>query len=207
MGERRGRWTLISKFRRKGSDRSGWLCQCECGTVRFVSGCSLGRTSRSCGCLARESTSARSKKHGHSVGGALTRVYSLWRSIKQRCYDKRQWSYRHYGARGIGLCDRWLDFNQFAADIGEPPLGLSFDRINNDGNYEPGNVRWVTAKVQANNTRRTVRAEWKGQLRPVSEIAEMEGVSHKILCNRLHRGWTIERAVSQAPKVSTRVYA
>jgi hypothetical protein len=88
------------------------------------------------------------KNHGHSSGGKLSRTYVSWHNMKQRCRDPGDTSYHRYGGRGITFCERWLDFNNFLHDMGERPLGRTLDRIDVDGNYEPGNCKWSTPKEQ-----------------------------------------------------------
>ena len=91
------------------------------------------------------------KRRGHSSGGKLSRTYVSWHNMKQRCRDPGDTSYSRYGERGITFCERWLDFNNFIADMGERPDGLTLDRIDNDSDYNQTNCRWVTRKEQANN--------------------------------------------------------
>lgn len=101
---------------------------------------------------------AGSFKHGHAVNGRLTHEYNCWAMMKQRCLNPKATAYRHYGARGIGVCDRWRAFAAFIADVGSAPSPRhSLDRINNDGDYEPGNVRWATKSEQAKNQRPGLR--------------------------------------------------
>lgn len=91
------------------------------------------------------------KTHGMS----LTSMYRIWQGMKQRCFETTSVSYKHYGGRGITICDHWMKFENFLEDMGERPPGLSIDRINNNGNYEPGNCRWATQSQQMRNTRRS----------------------------------------------------
>jgi hypothetical protein len=114
--------------------------------------------------LRRARRIVNSGGHGHASGGSDSRTYRIWAGMKQRCLNPKTTHYGYYGGRGIKVCERWMDYRNFLADMGEAPEGLSLDRINPDGNYEPGNCRWATDKVQANNKSRNA-----GQL--VMELA------------------------------------
>lgn len=129
-----------------------WWFLCDCGTECEKSGISVryGDTV-SCGCFHRQQINSLGKvTHGRSK----TSLYKAWNSMNQRCHNPNVDEYKYYGARGISVCDRWrFSFTAFLADMGERPKGLSIDRINNDGNYEPGNCRWATIHQQAMNKR------------------------------------------------------
>lgn len=157
VGERFGRLTVIALARRTDKD-SIWLCKCDCGTFKKVRRGDLRKgNARSCGCFRRE----RMTRHG--LGGKANGrrrhpLYRTWANIVQRCTNPTSKDYPYYGGRGIRIAPQWrANFAQFLRDVGEKPdPDLSIDRINNDGNYEPGNVRWATKSEQRLNQRGVV---------------------------------------------------
>ncbi len=156
-GMRFGRLTLLSDIGRSDDGSVLWRCRCDCGTEKVVKAYRLrnGNT-RSCGCLQAESRTISNTKHGHSVSNETrSTTYNSWASMLNRCRNKNYHRYKDYGGRGISVCDRWNKFDAFLSDMGERPLGTTLDRLNNDGNYEPGNCRWATQHEQQNNRRNT----------------------------------------------------
>lgn len=155
-GKKFGRLTVISFHEMMSTGHSRWLCRCECGNKKIVQYANLKSGSvQSCRCLNRESV--RKSNSTHKMKG--TSVYYAWNSMKQRCLNSSCRNYPLYGARGIFVCERWLEsFENFYADMGDKTSPKhSLDRINNDGNYEPGNCRWATAKEQSNNKRNNLK--------------------------------------------------
>lgn len=134
-------------------------------------------------------------KGNYKHGGKGTRLYGIWKKMRDRCYSPNNPKYYRYGGRGIVICDEWSDFavfREWALSNGYSDE-LSIDRIDNDGNYEPTNCRWATAKEQANNRGQRVDAQivtWNGETRSIKEWAAILGIKHKTLVERYRRGWT-----------------
>ena len=160
VGQRLGRWFVLAEAERSADGHRRWLCRCGCGTERIVDGRSLRRgATRSCGCLLREvaASEMRAKMlvHGHAATADRSPTYRSWRSMIGRCTRPTDVSFKYYGARGIEVCERWrASFVNFLADMGERPTGLTLDRVDVEGNYEPGNCRWATRSEQERNKRK-----------------------------------------------------
>lgn len=140
-------------------------------------------------------------KHGHTpTEGKCTRTYKSWSGMKERCFRRANPKFKFYGGRGITVCDRWLDFRNFLADMGQCPPGLTLDRFpNNNGNYEPGNCRWATVIEQQNNRRSNHLITAFDETLTLSQWVTKTGFNHKTILTRLGLGWTPEKALSLPP--------
>lgn len=149
-GDRVGRLVVLEAVGKSKNGSFIWKCRCDCGKYKEVISSSLNsKLTRSCGCLYDEIKGKQSITHGMID----SREYNTWSSMKQRCYYTRHQYYDRYGGRGIVVCDRWLEsFENFYEDMGKCPKGMTLDRINNDGNYEPSNCKWSTQTEQSRNT-------------------------------------------------------
>jgi hypothetical protein len=159
-GHRYGRLTVVERAGRNAGNYILWRCRCDCGgeTLATSNPLRMGGIA-SCGCLYAE-TRMGALRHGQARGGRggvnRTPAYRSWRAMLDRCYQPTVAGYQYYGGSGITVCDRWREFANFLADMGARPDGMSLDRIDPFGNYEPGNCRWATAHEQSMNT----RAQW-----------------------------------------------
>ena len=175
--------------------RRAYKCVCECGETLEVRGYSLrtGNTS-SCGCVRRDKTVARNVVHGMSK----TPEYQAWLMTRQRCENPNQKDFKHYGGRGIYMCERWKVFENFLEDMGRRPKGLTLERLDNDGPYTPGNCVWASRKAQASNTRRNRVVVRGGDAKTLSQWAEDLGMPRRTVNARVTKlGYSEERALTQ----------
>ena len=206
-GKKFGRLLVIAKTDKR--DVTGgvmWECLCNCGKTTFVTSYSLtSGHCRSCGCYKIDYNREQGRKFFTKHGMKYTRLYDTWCGMKQRCCDKNSKSYKRYGARGIQVCDEWLNdfmcFYKWAMENGYQD-NLTIDRINNDRNYEPSNCRWATTAEQANNRRSNHYIIYKGVKMTIKQLSDICGIKYHALLCRINNGWDIEQAVSVPIKVS-----
>ena len=196
--------TVVEFVGRRGNS-SYYRCNCRCGSATEVSRSSLvGGQSKSCGCFRAERMQGLMRTHGmagHKRDKSTKKSpeYKTWDGIKERCLNKNGNGYENYGARGISMAPEWRDsFEAFFAHIGPRPSPKhSIDRVDNTGDYEPGNVRWATSVQQNRNKRSNRLVEYSGRTVCLAEAAELAGLPYYVVKNRIYKGWTVEDALAE----------
>lgn len=170
------------------------LCRCDCGNVREVlKGNLIKGNTRSCGCLKRDLAGTYNRTHGQSD----TPTYNVWLQMRARCTKPKNIGWDIYGGRGIRVCKRWLhSFENFLADMGPKPKGLTLDRIRSNLGYSPVNCRWATQTTQQRNRRNNHRVWYKRRHITIAELAEVTGIYESLLRWRLNSGRTVKEAIS-----------
>jgi len=206
-GDRYGKLVIVQESGKRDGHRY-FLCECDCGNKKIM-GLSDLRTghSKSCGCLKNDATRARFTTHGLSGGaGKETRLYKIWKRMRQRCGNPNHKDYKYYGGRSITVCEEWNNYKKFydwAISNGYRD-DLTIDRIDNNGNYGPDNCKWSTRKEQVRNSRHNRRTLFNGKMKITVEWAEALGIKSSILNVRFHRGWTIEKALTTPVRATGR---
>ena len=209
VGQRFGRLTVIEPMGKGKDGRARWLCQCDCGNYKAVSNSNLGKGIVSCGCKKAEDLKKNAIKPIH--GQSRTRLYGVWGAMVDRCNNPHAHEYENYGGRGIKVCDEWRwDYTQFEAwamangyDEKAKKGECTLDRIDPNGNYEPSNCRFASAKEQSRNRRSNVLITYNGETHCMAEWAEIAGLKYATFIQRLYAGWSMEDAMSK-PLVNVR---
>lgn len=196
-GNKYGRLTVIGF----SYDQHNWKCICDCGNIKMIGSWDLTHGYvKSCGCLKKELLSKRLTTHNMSG----TRLYNIWTGTKSRCYNQRYEAHKNYGTRGITVCDEWknnfMSFYNWAINNGYRD-DLTLDRINNNGDYEPSNCRWVTIGEQADNRRNSRRITYGRKTQTLKQWSNELGLDYKLLYNRLYKlKWSVEKSFVTQPK-------
>lgn len=198
LGKRFGRLTV------NGRSDGAWDCQCDCGATKRTQTSHLkSGLVQSCGCLHLERVRAANLTHGMSD----TPIYRIWRTMICRCTLPSSPYFKDYGGRGIKVCDRWRAFENFFADMGHRPDGMSLERLNNDLGYDPSNVKWATAHDQNRNMRSNLFVEFRGKRMILADAVRESGLHRATVMYRIRElGWDAELALStpviKGPKAS-----
>lgn len=182
-----------------------FICECDCGTAKVVLGSHLRRGKVvSCGCRKAEALSESRITHGMSGTGA----WHSWRDMMKRCHSTKSEHYHDYGGRGITVCLDWHDFESFHAYMGDRPEGMSIERLDVNGNYEPGNCSWIPKIEQHYNKRNTIFVEIEGNKVCLSVACKQLGLSYNRTRDRIKTlGWSPEKALSEPKKINGELYA
>lgn len=204
------RLTAISRAPNAGEgvgSKAKWNCICDCGNPAIVYASALkGGNTKSCGCVKHEGSVARGKlKRTHGMTNSSE--YHVWGSMLQRCENVNHKSYKDYGGRGINVCDRWHSFENFFTDMGSIPPGLSIERNDVNGNYEPSNCRWATMTEQGLNKRTNTLLTANGETKPLASWCRQYGLNKVTLMDRIERGWSPERAITTPARSYSRALA
>lgn len=202
-GIRFGRLIAIEPTKKRSS--SGciiWKCKCNCGTITYVPVNTLRNGQKSCGCLQKEAVRKANTTHGKSY----TKIHRTWSSIKDRCLNSNDVAYNNYGGRGIKICEEWandfMTFCNWSYSNGYNET-LTIDRIDNNGNYEPSNCRWVERKTQQNNRRNNHYITINNETKTLQEWGESTGIKPNTINCRIRKGWSCENAIF-TPLLKTR---
>lgn len=199
VGSSFGNWKVLSfvcvrEVGKSHVKKAFWLCECQCEkkTLREIPTDSLvSGNSKSCGCRKIELLNARSTKHGFARRGKNgSSIYHVWSSMRNRCLNPNDQQYKYYGGRGVTICDEWassfIAFKDWAFENGYS-VGLTIDRVDNNGNYEPDNCRWTDMKTQANNSRRCTYVTINDETHTVKEWSEILSIPYGTIMNRKNR--------------------
>lgn len=204
-GKQFGRLTVLERsndtYDKSGRRYITWKCLCTCGNITYVTTNNLHGKTTSCGCYLKEIAGQQTLKHGYRK----TRLYRIYNGMKQRCNNPNRSGYENYGGRGISVCDEWNKsdglkaFAEWSLENGYKD-GLTLERINVDGDYEPSNCCWIPKNKQAKNTRRTVRVTYMGNEMIMSDFARLIKVDHRIVSKALKDNMTPEEIVERYAK-------
>lgn len=191
IGCRYGKLIILGDAERSFCGARMWKWKCDCGSKGSSQMCAIKNgATKSCGCYAR---SIDRKVPGSRGSNPL---YLVWRTMHDRCNLPSVKAYKHYGGRGISVCDRWNNFDIFVKDMGPRPEGGTLDRKDNNGNYEPSNCRWATHKEQMNNMRKNVLIPVNGEMLTIAQASERFFIPYPRLYARIKKGWPVQKAIS-----------
>lgn len=200
-GRKFGRLTVAKRAENKGT-HAMWLCKCDCGKEKIVSGSDLlSEKTKSCGCYHKEKVISMNTTHGMSN----TRLHKIWFGMKARCFNENNEKYENYGGRGITICPEWIgengfyNFAKWAYDNGYDENAergeYTIERKDNNKGYSPENCRWATYKEQANNKRNSKRIEYNGEIHTLSEWSDILEKDYSTIWKRIKKlGWSVEKA-------------
>lgn len=187
IGQRYGNLLVLSKSSNRKNNHILWNCICDCGNKVEVTTSNIRSSTKSCGCLNHKYIT-----HGKTK----TKAHRVWMAMKTRCNNKSQACYKYYGGKGIQVCQRWSEsFEMFLLDMGEPSDGMTLDRIDVNGNYEPANCRWADSKTQSRNRSDNRNIEFNGVSMCMKDWADKAGIAHSTMQYRI-KNWPLAKALT-----------
>ncbi|MEC1716608.1 hypothetical protein [Schinkia azotoformans] len=197
IGKKFGMLLVLEKrYKPEAKYKYYWLCKCDCGKIKEIRNDQLGRSTVSCGCYNKSLNQTKIADATRTHGMTDTKLYSMWRDLRNRCYNKNVDRYQNYGGRGITVCNEWKEafepFMEWAFSNGYKE-GLTIDRIDVNGNYEPSNCRFISKKAQMRNKTSNVMINYYGNTICIKELSEITGLNDKMLYARYYRGDRGER--------------
>lgn len=203
-GQRFGKLVAFEHFYER--PYSKWKLLCDCGEIAIGTSTDILRGNHTrCTKCAKKKRGLVHYKHGHCQNGKSSKTYKAWNSAKRRTTNPKSGNWYLYGGRGIIMCERWLNsFDAFLSDMGECPRGLTLERVDVNGNYEPSNCIWDTPKNQQNNQRTNVRLTYNGVTKTLSRWADQVNIHIETLRGRLRQGWSVERVLTQPLQIHNR---
>lgn len=204
--QRFGRLLVIRESNKK--NRIAWECLCDCGNTIIVTTTGLrNKGTKSCGCLRAETSEQTHTIHGGAKKSGRSRLYVIWSSMRERCFNSNHQAYTNYGGRGITICNEWEDFAEFrrwaiSNGYDEGQASQTIDRVDVNRCYCPQNCRWISRSEQANNKRNNRYITYRGEERTLSEWSNLFGIPYALLYKRIViRGWDAARAI-ETPKLT-----
>lgn len=200
--------TFIKRLENSPKNHVQWLCKCDCGNERIVNTAEMSYKSMQFCCneckVQRKKSIHVNGKPYNLHGMKNTPLYKIWASMKIRCQNEGASRYERYGGRGITICNEWINENGFMnfynwAMASGYEEGLTLDRINVDGNYEPSNCRWVTMREQQNNRSNNLLLTYNGKTKTASQWEDETGIKQGTISARIRNGWSVERALTEKP--------
>jgi hypothetical protein len=199
IGKRFEKLIVLARVKNAKDGHTRWMCLCDCGNKTIVTSNNLkNRRTKSCGCARL--------RHGHNRKGQISKTYRVWSGMLSRCNNPNRKAYKYYGGRGIKVCNRWSNknpkgFQNFLADVGEIPEGLTLDRINNNKGYSPGNWRLTTMKEQARNKTTNINIPFEDGFLCLKDYCKIKGLNYKQVLRRIgvYR-WSIKKALTTPVK-------
>lgn len=194
IGNRYGRLTVMLDCGQAKNGAYQYITMCDCGESKVVLGNSMvNGSTKSCGCIRRETTSAKNIKHQ----GCSDSAYQTWQGMKTRCLNPNTASYKNYGGRGITIDAKWMDYSGFLEDMGERPDGHTLERLDNSKGYSKDNCKWASTKEQARNTRQNVNLTHNGKTMCMMDWSKELNIPYPTIQDRVRRGWSVDKVLTR----------